>query len=266
MMKEIALRIVAGILMGCLGTVGNLGAQAPTPDWPTIYRDGYGVPHVFGPTDASVAFGAAWVQAEEDWQMVEQNFARASGRGAELLGRGALTNDYIARALEIPRLSREEYERSSPRMRELLDAYADGFNAYLAAHPEERKFLDRVEPWHTLALIRFKYHQLEFLAYGGFEEGHLERLLESGWPVGGEGSDSSGWIARSVRTRCAAACSGRFGSRLFSKRAEASVRRPSRAAVRRIVVAWKLATSSSRSECCIPRKGICYISRIIVED
>jgi acyl-homoserine lactone acylase PvdQ len=183
--------LAAGILCIAAGE-GSLHAQEPVPDRPTIYRDGYGVPHVFGPTDASVAFGAAWVQAEEDWPMVEQNFVRATGRAAELLGEGSISDDYIARALEIPRLSREEYERSSPRMRALLDAYAAGFNAYLAAHPEERNFLDRVEPWHTLALIRFKYHQLEFLAYGGFEREHVRRLLERGWPVGDEGGGEAG--------------------------------------------------------------------------
>ena len=177
-----------GVVVGILGAATNLDAQEPAPDRPTVYRDGYGIPHIFGPTDASVAFGAAWVQAEEDWPAVERNFLRATGRAAEFFGESSLSDDYIARALEIPRLSREEYERSSPRMRTLLDAYADGFNAYLGAHPEAVNFLDRVEPWHTLALIRFKYHQLEFLAYAGFEQEHLEKLLRDGWPGGGDAS------------------------------------------------------------------------------
>ena len=178
-----AARLPFVLLVALLGSMVSLHAQ--TADLPTIYRDGYGVPHVFGPTDASVMFGVAWAQAEEDWPAVERNFLRASGRGAELLGEEALADDYIARVLEIPRLSREEYERSDPRMKALLDAYADGFNAYLDAHPDARELLERVEPWHTLALIRFKYHQLEFLAYAGFEEEYLERLLEDGWLGGG---------------------------------------------------------------------------------
>src|SRR5688500_8726269 len=178
-----AARLPFVLLVALLGSMVSLHAQ--TADLPTIYRDGYGVPHVIGPTDASVMFGVAWAQAEEEWPAVERNFLRASGRGAELLGEEALADDYIARVLEIPRLSREEYERSDPRMRALLDAYADGFNAYLDAHPDARELLEHVEPWHTLALIRFKYHQLEFLAYAGFEEEYLERLLEDGWLGGG---------------------------------------------------------------------------------
>jgi len=33
----------------------------------TIYRDTYGVPHIFGPTDASCVFGAVYLQAEHNF-------------------------------------------------------------------------------------------------------------------------------------------------------------------------------------------------------
>ena len=183
------MRKLSGLAFGmaALLSAATLGAQEAT-DRPTVYRDGYGIPHIFGRTDRSIAFGAAWVQAEEDWPAVERNFLRATGRAAEFFGESSLSDDYIARALEIPRLSREEYDRSTPRMRGLLDAYAEGFNAYLAAHPEAVNFLDRVEPWHTLALIKFKYHQLEFLAYAGFEQEYLQSLIANGWPGGGDAS------------------------------------------------------------------------------
>jgi acyl-homoserine lactone acylase PvdQ len=36
----------------------------------TIYRDEWGVPHIYGPTDASVVFGAAYAQAEDNWWQV----------------------------------------------------------------------------------------------------------------------------------------------------------------------------------------------------
>ena len=46
----------------------------------TIYRDTYGVPHVFGQTDASTVFGFAYAQAEDNFWRVEQNFISALGR------------------------------------------------------------------------------------------------------------------------------------------------------------------------------------------
>jgi acyl-homoserine lactone acylase PvdQ len=144
----------------------------------TIHRDEWGVPHIYGPTDASVVFGAAYAQAEDNWWQVEDNFVRAIGRGAELYGEDALLDDYLVHGLEISRRSIEEYERAPERMRRLYDAYAAGLNHYLKTHPEAvRRVLERVQPWHTLALIRFKYHHNEYLGYAGLRRDHSRRAL-----------------------------------------------------------------------------------------
>ncbi len=145
----------------------------------TIHRDEWGVPHIYGPTDASVVFGAAYAQAEDNWWQVEDNFVRAIGRGAELYGEDALLDDYLARGLEISRRSIEEYERAPARLRRLYDAYAAGFNHFLETHPDvERRVLEQVEPWYTLALIRFKYHHNEYLGYAGLRRPQSQRALE----------------------------------------------------------------------------------------
>jgi len=94
----------------------------------TIYRDTYGVPHVFGRTDASTVFGFAYAQAEDNFWRVEENFINALGRDSELYGEKALDEDRLNHALEIPRLAREEYARLDPHMRSLCDAFAAGFN------------------------------------------------------------------------------------------------------------------------------------------
>nr|MBA3256438.1 penicillin acylase family protein [Pyrinomonadaceae bacterium] len=72
-----------------------------------IYRDTYGVPHVFGRTDASTIFGFAYAQAQD----VEENFISALGRLSEVHGEETLDEDRLNHALEIPRLAREEYAR-----------------------------------------------------------------------------------------------------------------------------------------------------------
>ncbi len=135
----------------------------------TIYRDTWGVPHIYGPTDASVAFGMAYAQAEDNFAHVQDNFLRALGRAAEVHGEESLRDDQLARALEIPRLAREEYERSTPRMRAIYDAYAAGLERYAEKNPGVPRILERFEPWYPLALMRLKYHQLEFLGYAGLD-------------------------------------------------------------------------------------------------
>jgi penicillin amidase len=129
----------------------------------TIYRDTYGVPHVFGRTDASTAFGFAYAQAEDNFWRVEENFILALGRASELYGEKSLDEDRLNHALEIPRLAQEEYARLDRHMRSLCDAFAAGFNYYIARHPEVKpRLLTKIEPWHTLAFIRYNYYQNGF--------------------------------------------------------------------------------------------------------
>ena len=87
----------------------------------------------------------------------------ALGRASELYGERSLNDDRLNHALEIPRLAREEYARLDPKMRALCDAFAAGFNYYLTRHTEVRpRLLTKIEPWYTLAFIRFNYFQNGF--------------------------------------------------------------------------------------------------------
>jgi len=129
----------------------------------TIYRDTYGVPHVFGRTDASTVFGFAYAQAEDNFWRIEENYINALGRASEVYGEKTLNEDRLNRALEIPRLAREEYARLDPHMRLLCDSFAAGLNFYIARHPEVRpRLLTKMEPWYTLAFIRYNYYQNGF--------------------------------------------------------------------------------------------------------
>jgi acyl-homoserine-lactone acylase len=165
----------------------------------TIYRDTYGVPHVFGRTDAATVFGFAYAQAEDNFWRVEENFILALGRGAEVYGEEALNEDRLNRALEIPKLAREEYARLDPKMRSLCNAFAAGFNFYLARHPEvQPRLLQKIEPWHTLAFIRYNYFQNGFARDraldGPVQTARDERGLSSN--VG-----SNGWVINPSRSK-----------------------------------------------------------------
>jgi acyl-homoserine lactone acylase PvdQ len=121
----------------------------------TIYRDTWGVPHVYGPTDASVIFGAAYARAEDRWYEQERALITVLGRTAEIDGEDGVAADLIIKAMEIERLSIEEYERASPEIQALCDAFADGMNFFLRTHPDlDPLLLDHFEPWHALAFNR----------------------------------------------------------------------------------------------------------------
>src|SRR3954468_20670313 len=50
----------------------------------TIHRDKFGVPHVYGPTDASVVFGLMYAQAEDNFWQLEEDYLEDLGRRAEV--------------------------------------------------------------------------------------------------------------------------------------------------------------------------------------
>jgi acyl-homoserine-lactone acylase len=165
----------------------------------TIYRDRYGVPHVFGATDASTVFGFAYAQAEDNFWRVEENFILALGRASELYGEQTLEEDRRNRALEIPRLAREEYSRLDPKMRSLCDAFAAGLNYYIAKHPESPpRLLAKIEPWYTLAFIRYNYFQNGFSRDPG-----LPRTLQTAETerAFADNVGSNGWVIAPSRSK-----------------------------------------------------------------
>lgn len=148
----------------------------------TIYRDSYGVPHVYGPTDASCAFGYAFAQAEDNFWQIEDSYIRALGRASEVYGSRTLADDLLNHALEIPRLARAEYDRSNPRMKALCQAVADGFNYYLATHPQAPpRLIAHFEPWHMFAFNRFAIYQLFIFGKSGLKTEEIKTAVrESG--------------------------------------------------------------------------------------
>ena len=178
----------------CLSALFPLSAQ-DLASRVTIYRDTYGIPHVFGETDAATMFGFAYAQAEDNFWRLEDNYIRSLGRRAEAEGQQRVPNDRRLRSLEIPRLAREEYGRLPKKMRALVDGFAAGLNTYLADHPEVKpRLLTRFEPWYPLAFIRYNYYMQGFFFSSGIRPGDLETALEevdsrkdfgsNGWVIG----------------------------------------------------------------------------------
>lgn len=114
----------------------------------TIIRDDYGVPHIYGKTDADAVFGLLYAQCEDDFNRVEQNYIWATGRLAEVEGEEAIYSDLRAKLFMTEEEAKANYEKSPEWLKKLCDAFADGINYYLETHPEVKpKLLTHFEPW-----------------------------------------------------------------------------------------------------------------------
>ena len=118
----------------------------------TILRDKWGIPHVFGRTDADAVFGMLFAQAEDDFNRVELNYINALGRLAEVEGEKEIWRDLRMKLYIDPAELKAKYAESPGWLKQLMDAYADGLNWYLVTHPHVKpKLLTRFEPWMALA-------------------------------------------------------------------------------------------------------------------
>jgi acyl-homoserine-lactone acylase len=117
----------------------------------TIIRDKWGIPHIYGKTDAAAVFGLMYAECQEDFSRVEKNYLEMLGRQAEAYGESYLYTDVMMRLIYDSVQAQADYEKSPGWMHLLLDAFADGVNYYLYKHPEKKPLvLRRFEPWYAL--------------------------------------------------------------------------------------------------------------------
>ena len=118
----------------------------------TIARDEWGIPHIQGRSDADAVFGLVYAQAEDDFNRIEMNYLNALGRTAEAEGEQRVFHDLRMRLVVDEATLRAQYAASPAWLRQLMEAWADGLNFYLATHPEARpRVITRFEPWMPLA-------------------------------------------------------------------------------------------------------------------
>lgn len=117
----------------------------------TVVRDEWGIPHVYGKTDADAVFGLLYAQCEDDFKRVEMNYIEKLGRMSEIKGEESLYNDLQIRLLIDENEAKADYRRAQPWLKKLLNAYADAINYYLFKHPDVKPaLLTRFQPWYPL--------------------------------------------------------------------------------------------------------------------
>ncbi len=157
------------ILVGCADTdfVADdylyLGDQYDV----TIRRDIRGVPHVLGERNADTAFGFAYAQAEDNWQLIEDSMPFYRGNSGLYNGQDGVVTDFLVNWLGIWQTLDAGYRWDlSPAVRAYIEAYADGLNYYAALHPAEVD--ERILPVTAKDIVAgFMVRHLMFYGFDG---------------------------------------------------------------------------------------------------
>ena len=102
-----------------------------------IARDSFGVPHIFAPTDAEVAYGLAWAHAEDDFATMQMLILTGKGKVATHLGKKGAPIDFVFGLLNTKATVQAQMNQFDPKFIQLLKGYLLGLEAYAKAHPDQ---------------------------------------------------------------------------------------------------------------------------------
>jgi penicillin G amidase len=131
-----------------------------------VVRDEHDIPHIFANNEHDLFFLQGWITAEDRLFQMDVSRHQASGRLAELLGPDSLADDVQLRQVGLRRAAEVTLPILSQPVKDALQAYADGVNAWISTHPLPPDYaaveLTHVEPWTALDCVTIA----KLLAFG----------------------------------------------------------------------------------------------------
>ncbi len=120
----------------------SLAALAPgrtavgQPGRATVYRDTWGVPHIYADREEDGYYAFGYVAAEDEGEFLGRIALMARGTSAAAFGPDAVDSDYTSRLWRHHAEARLGLARLSPELRRNYERWAQGFNRFVADHPK----------------------------------------------------------------------------------------------------------------------------------
>ena len=103
-----------------------------------IVRDKWGVPHIYGKTDAEASYGLAWATCEDDFKTVQELILAVKGKLGQVEGKSGAILDFLSYITGVDSVVELAYDTAlSPQYKKVLEGYVEGLNDYAASHPDE---------------------------------------------------------------------------------------------------------------------------------
>jgi acyl-homoserine lactone acylase PvdQ len=120
-----------------------------------VYRDTWGVPHIYAETEPDAAYALGWCMAEDRLEDIHLNARTAIGGMAEYFGEDHVMTDYAMKMVENEKRCEEYWPKVSEGIRNLVEAYVKGVNDFAEKHPDRvPEYAVDLKPWHVVAIGR----------------------------------------------------------------------------------------------------------------
>ena len=170
------------------------------PDNIEIVRDNYGVPHIYGKTDAEVAYGLAWSHCEDDFKTIQQAYLAGNGLLSKHIGIKGAGADFLTQLIESKETVDKLFNTLSLDFVMVAEGYAQGINKYAKLHPKE--ILEKsLFPVTVKKMLRYSFLQL-FISNeaGGLVSSIVSNKVPRPNPIKAEMNGSNTFAFNSIKT------------------------------------------------------------------
>lgn len=110
---------------------------AINPNNISITRDLWGTPHIYAPTDAEVAFGLAWANAEDAFEQMQEMLLVGKGMLGRVRGAEGAKADFFRHVIDAEGTIERQFATDvSADFLRYLEGYCLGINAFAKAYPK----------------------------------------------------------------------------------------------------------------------------------
>jgi acyl-homoserine-lactone acylase len=102
-----------------------------------IVRDQFGVPHIYAQTDAEIAYGLAWANAEDDFSTIQEAYLAGNAMLSNHIGLKGAAADFITQFIDSKSLIEDKIEDISEEYMAVIEGYSQGLNAYAKNNPDK---------------------------------------------------------------------------------------------------------------------------------
>ncbi len=138
--------VMFGLLIGCGPEPAETSGPESSSGMPgggadegrtVVYRDTFGVPHIYAPTVEAGLYAQGWTQAEDRPEQLLMNMMLAMGRFSEIAGEDGIRISLLATMFGHLRNAEASIARMDQTELARITAFANGISDFYAAHPED---------------------------------------------------------------------------------------------------------------------------------
>ncbi|MFQ5738967.1 MAG: penicillin acylase family protein [Acidobacteriota bacterium] len=140
---------------GCGDSLPGQGIDAGQT---VVYRDDWGVPHIYAPTAEAGLYAMGYAQAQDRPEQLLKNFLLALGEFASIAGEDAIEFDLRSRRWDHYGTARRHSETIDSNVRRHIRAFVDGMNDFYSQHPNDNPSWwknRKIDPYMVVAWSRF---------------------------------------------------------------------------------------------------------------